>query len=99
MNDEQTGGNRDASGRFLPGQSGNKGGRSKIPEWMHDRAPKALAWLCDVAEGKAEGDFKAADRVRAAEIVVAYCYNKPVIETEVKFTGVDKFAALLDRPD
>lgn len=64
------------------GQSGNPGGRPKLPDWMKERGPKALAYIADVADGTepAEPDL----RLKAAHIIVERYYGKAPQAVEVE---------------
>lgn len=76
------------SGSFKPGQSGNPGGRPKaqhnLLELCRNLAPKALEALEAALEVPKE-------RVRAAEILLAYGYGRPVQAMNVrKITSVEQ---------
>ena len=69
--------NRDPStGRFLPGNSG--GGRKALPEDIREKlqgaGPEAVDTLLAVMRDK---KARAADRIRAAEIVLNHGFGKP----------------------
>ncbi len=75
--------NRDpATGRFLPGNSG--GGRKPLPEDLRDRfqtaGPEALDMLLAVMRDK---KARAADRIRAAEIILDRGWGKPRQAVEI----------------
>jgi hypothetical protein len=60
---------------FLPGQSGNPGGRMKIPDNIKDAFRKyTLEAIETLAEVMRTG--RPADRIRAAEIILERAYGK-----------------------
>lgn len=67
-----SGGTRDAAGRFLPGTSGNKGGRRKTLSGLVRKSTKdgkdVVAFLTRVLKGQ-EPKVTIADRLRAAELL------------------------------
>jgi hypothetical protein len=65
---------RDARGLFLPGSTGNAGGRPSLPDWFKSRAPDALKYLLDVATGEEPAEPEL--RVKAAALVVDRVYGK-----------------------
>lgn len=89
-----TGAQRDTSGRFLPGQTGNAGGRPKS-QWIKDflgvsdpRGPGKTRkqWLLESLWTTAI-DRNHRDHVKAAVVLLAYDVGKPV-ET-VELSGPD----------
>ena len=68
--------NRTKTGLFKPGQTGNPGGRPKLPEELKEAfkalAPKALETLADVMSNS----VKDSDRVKAAEVILDRGYGK-----------------------
>lgn len=78
QNPPETGGRDPSTGRFLPGNSGNGGGRPKLPEWFKAGGEVALRYLLDVATG-AESVEKQELRMRAAERVAELVYGRPTV--------------------
>lgn len=76
---------------FQPGQSGNPGGRPKMPEEFKELAKKyslpALKVAISIMENPKE---KASDRLRAVELIQDRAYGKPKqdvgIEGDMTFT-------------
>lgn len=68
--------NRGNTGKFAPGQTGNPGGRPKLPEELKEAfkalAPEALKTLAHVM-ANADRD---SDRVKAAEVILDRGYGK-----------------------
>ena len=77
-----------ATGRFLPGNSG--GGRKPLPEdvrkKLQESGMESVDTLLAVMRDK---KARAADRIRAAEIVLSYGYGKPRQAIEIE-SGNDK---------
>ena len=74
--------NRDETGKILPGQTGNPGGRPKMPERYKELFRGRLTDLSiqvleDVLSG-ADEDAKTSDRVRCVEIALDRAWGKPI---------------------
>lgn len=71
--------NPDPSNKFKPGQSGNPGGRPKLPrdlrEKLKQNSANAFEYLAAVVMGN-EPKARVADRIRAAEILIERTYGK-----------------------
>lgn len=87
--------NREKTGRFKPGKTGNPGGRPKRTQEqkdalaeIRDLAPTAAATLKEIMTGKG---YQTASRVKAAEIVLNRTYGMP--NASVKLESFD-FSAL-----
>lgn len=78
--------NRDKAGRFTSGKSGNPGGRPKkvveIVAACREMSPSALSALETILKRG-----KAVDKIRAAEIIFAYGYGKPLQKQEISGPG------------
>lgn len=68
--------NRGNTGKFAPGQTGNPGGRPKLPEELKEAfkalAPRALEVLADVMNN----GVRDSDKVKAAEVILDRGYGK-----------------------
>lgn len=87
--------NRDpTTGRFLPGNSG--GGRKALPEDVREKlqgaGPEAVDTLLAVMRDK---KARAADRIRAAEIVLNHGFGKPRQAIELESTTNDGCGVVL----
>lgn len=69
---------------FLPGQSGNKGGRPKeldgLRALIREQGPKLVETLIDIALSEAADDK---DRIKASEVLMSYGYGKPTTPVEL----------------
>ncbi len=76
--------NRDETGRFTPGRSGNPGGRPKLPDELKTliacEGPAAFTRLVELSKSHTPQIA-----LRACEIIVAYHLGKP--PQSVKLTG------------
>lgn len=67
------------SGSFKPGQSGNPGGRKKVPDDIkaafRELTPKAVETLKGILLSDTAKD---ADKIKAAEIIMDRAYGKPL---------------------
>jgi hypothetical protein len=81
---------RDSKGHFLPGVSGNKGGRGKdLQEFktlVRERSTEALAAVLEILQSE-KSENK--DRLKAAELVLNYAYGKPKESLEVAAITLD----------
>ena len=78
-----------AATQFKPGQSGNPGGRPKMPEEIRDMfreiSPRACEVLCDIIN---DHKAKNADRIRAAEVILDRAWGKPRQQVDLDTAGV-----------
>jgi len=76
--------NRDKSGKFKKGQTGNPGGRPAMPEEFKELAKKhSLSALQVAIDIMLQSDNKPSDRLKAVEIVIDRAYGKPAQATEL----------------
>jgi hypothetical protein len=79
---------RDNAGRFLPGKTGNPGGRPKVPEEFKELAKEhSFTALETVVAILQDPDAKAADRLRAADIILDRALGRPVQSTDLDIAG------------
>lgn len=76
---------RDGKGRFLPGQTGNAGGRPKklqeFTELAQKHTPEAFEAVVDILN---DPDTKPADRLRAAEMILDRALGKPLQASQIE---------------
>lgn len=84
---------RTAEGRFMPGTSGNPGGRKVYPPWFADKGEAALRYLCEVADGTAEDE--SITRADACVIIVDRVYGKPKPIADGEDDGASALEALV----
>ena len=95
----KTGALRDSNGRFIKGESGNPGGRPKLPDEFKKYAEKAPAELWEIA---IDPDANKTLRASILEWFSEMYYGKAVqqvgIDAEAKVAGVTpvKFEGVLD---
>lgn len=81
--------NRTKAGTFKKGESGNPGGRPKIPEDIKqafkDLTPAAIATLTEIVNCKSA---KHSDRIKAAEIILDRGWGKPTQSMEIETNKV-----------
>lgn len=79
---------RGVGGRFLPGKTGNPGGRPKVPEEFKELAKEhSFTALETVVAILTDPDAKAADRLRAADIILDRALGRPIQATDLDITG------------
>ena len=70
--------------QFQPGQSGNPGGRPKVPEevkqMFREATPKACEVLCQII---GDEDARDSDRIKAAEVILDRAWGKAVQAVDV----------------
>lgn len=75
--------------QFKPGQSGNPGGRPKMPEEIRDMfreiSPRACEVLCEIIN---DHRAKNSDRIRAAEVILDRAWGKPRQQVDLDTAGV-----------
>lgn len=79
--------NREKTGQFAPGQTGNPGGRPKMPEELKEafrsHSETALQTLVDVMTN----GVKDGDRVKAAEVILDRGYGKATQHIDASLEG------------
>lgn len=84
QNTQDSGPERDEQGRFLPGQSGNPGGRPRTPasvrESFRECTELALTTLKQVMQ---DVEAPPSSRVKAAEVTLAYGWGRPTQPFEI----------------
>lgn len=70
--------NRDNTGKFVKGKSGNPSGRPKTPDAFKDIVKdKSTSAITRVIEIMEDPESKPQDVMQAAKIVIEYAYGKP----------------------
>lgn len=76
--------NRESTGRFKKGMSGNPSGRPKTPEefkiLVREKSTNAISTIISIMEDTT-ADTK--DRLKASEIILSYAYGKPTQSFEI----------------
>ncbi len=85
-------GNKQSSGLkpWKPGQSGNPGGRAKLPEAFREKGPEALARIVELM---ADGDPKTA--IKAATWIAERIYGKAAQSIEIEGESTNALIAAL----
>lgn len=69
---------RDEKGKFVPGTSGNPGGRPKMPDEFRELAQKnSVAALQKVIEIMNSPESKTSDILKSCELIIERVYGKP----------------------
>ena len=82
---------RDELGHFLPGESGNPGGRPGMPEVVRSRIQGLTVRAVEVLQGCLESDDEKI-RLEAAKHILDRAYGRPAQSTELKIEGLDSAA-------
>lgn len=86
---------RDSKGKFVPGTSGNPGGRPKMPDEFRELAQKnSIAALRKVIEIMNSPESKTSDILKSCELIIERAYGKPRQEHEVDILANKGYSGL-----
>ena len=83
--------NRDVNGRFVKGNTGNKGGRPrKLPEIKEFCRKESMGWIQKLADLLQADDTKPNDVIAIVRLFLEYGIGKPSPENDMVRLGIEK---------